>query len=266
MPHGWIMTEGVNPLRLYSMMICPFAQRIRIHLQLKGFPFQLEELDICRPRPSWFLKLNPTGQVPVLLNGDDVVCDSTIISEYIEESLHNPLPFGGTPARRARIRSAIKYIDSHFVPALYQLMAARTAEERAERIDTSLITWRWLNDFLASVTVPGDFVDGKFGLAEIAIAPFLLRYEVVRHYQEFAPPSGPDYEHVAQWRDQILSFSVVRSTAESVEDLIKLYEDYSYGHYSGSARPGQSLSSLDLSVPPSTRSVPPKSSSVQTGG
>ena len=65
------------------MVICPFAQRTRLHLELLGLPYELQNLDICRPRPDGFLALNPTGQVPVVERGDDVVCDSSVVAEYL---------------------------------------------------------------------------------------------------------------------------------------------------------------------------------------
>lgn len=95
---------GGDPIRVHSMMICPFAQRTRLHLELLGLPYELDNLDICRPRPDWFLELNPAGQVPVLVRGEDVICDSSIISEYLQEVASEPLPFGATPAERAWLR------------------------------------------------------------------------------------------------------------------------------------------------------------------
>jgi glutathione S-transferase len=43
--------ESIN---LYSIAVCPFAQRTRILLTLKGVPFELTEIDITRPRPQKF--------------------------------------------------------------------------------------------------------------------------------------------------------------------------------------------------------------------
>lgn len=53
------MPKPNDPIRLYSMVTCPFAQRTRIHLDLLELPFELEDFDICHPRPDWFLQLNP---------------------------------------------------------------------------------------------------------------------------------------------------------------------------------------------------------------
>ena len=248
-----LMSRADAPIRVYSMVICPFAQRTRLHLELIGLPYGLENLDICRPRPDWFLRLNPAGQVPVLVRGEDVVCDSSVISEYLQEVAPEPLPFGNTPAERARQRGFVKFVDARFVPALYLLMAARTPEERAQRIESAVDTFRWLDDFLAASPAPGDFVNEGFGVPEVAIGPFLLRYEVVAYYQDFELPKSEGLARVRAWRERILSHPAVRETAEPIPDLIKLYEDYTIGYYNGAVPPEKARSSLDLSDPLASR-------------
>ena len=257
------MASDTAPITLYSMMICPFAQRTRIHLEELGLPYTLEDLDICRPRPAWFLALNPTGQVPVIVRGDDVVFDSSVVAEYLQEIAPAPLPFGASPAERARQRRFVQFVDGRFLPAMYLLLAARTAEERAQRIEAALDTFRWLEAFLTSPASGTPFVNGAFGVPEIAIAPFLLRYEVVAYYQDFALPEDGSLDRVIRWRDAMLALPVVQKTAESVPDLIKLYEDYTVGSYNGAVPPGKERSSLDLTVPLGDRPVPERAASVR---
>lgn len=257
------MSAIPNDIKLYSMMICPFAQRTRIHLELKNIPFELVDLDICAPRPDWFLKLNPNGQVPVLTSGDEIVSDSSIVSEYVEERFPSPLPFGTDLADRARIRSLIKFVDTQFVPALYMLLAASTPEQRDQQIANTEDKWRWLNTYLSEREYTSGFIGEDFGLAEISIAPFFLRYEVVSYYQDFEPPTGPGFELVEAWRTAILNHPIVRRTAESTTDLIKLYEDYTIGSYNGAVPDGKEHSSLDLAFPLDERSLPEKAASVR---
>jgi len=244
------------------MMICPFAQRTQIHLELLGLPYEIENLDICKPRPEWFLALNPAGQVPVVVRDDDVVYDSSVVSEYLQEITSTPIPFGQTAAERARQRGFIKVIDGRFLPAMYRLLAARTPEEREQRIDTALETFLWLEAFLATAPSSTPFVNGAFGIPEVAIAPFLLRYEVVNYYQDFALPEDGQFDRVIGWRDAMLELPVVQKTAESIHDLIKLYEDYSVGFYNGAVPTGKERSSLDLGVPLADRPMPDRAASV----
>ncbi|MEM7413534.1 MAG: glutathione S-transferase family protein [Myxococcota bacterium] len=255
--------QGTAPIQLYSMMICPFAQRTRIHLELLELPYVLEDLDICAPRPDWFLALNPAGQVPVIVRGDDVVSDSSVVSEYLQEIAPSPLPFGTSAVERARQRGFVKYVDSRFLPAMYLLLAARTPDEREQRIAAALETFRWLEDFLVTPSSGTPFINGEFGVPEVAIAPFLLRYEVVRYYQDFELPESGAFDRVIRWRDAMLALPVVQKTAESIPDLIKLYEDYTIGSYNGAVPPGKERSSLDLAAPLAERPMPGRAASVR---
>src|SRR6185369_2135844 len=48
-----------------------------------------------------FLKLNPYGRVPVLVDDDVVVYDSTVINEYLDDEYPNPMLMPEDSARGA---------------------------------------------------------------------------------------------------------------------------------------------------------------------
>jgi hypothetical protein len=52
------------------MAACPYAQRTRILLQVKGINSDLVEIDLSKPRPQWFLEINPAGKGESLPIGD----------------------------------------------------------------------------------------------------------------------------------------------------------------------------------------------------
>src|SRR5260370_713791 len=79
-------------IKLYDFLPCPFGQKVRIVLAEKSLSYELAALDITRGehrRPE-FLRLNPYGKVPVLVDEDTVVYDSTIINEYIDDEYPDP--------------------------------------------------------------------------------------------------------------------------------------------------------------------------------
>jgi glutathione S-transferase len=70
-----------------------------------------------------FLRLNPEGMVPVLVCDDDVITESTVINEYLDEVfLKVPLK-PATPKGRALMRQWTKYCDEYFYPAITMLGA-----------------------------------------------------------------------------------------------------------------------------------------------
>ncbi|ELK04976.1 glutathione S-transferase omega-1 [Pteropus alecto] len=76
--------EGL--IRLYSMRFCPYAQRTRLVLKAKGIRHEIININL-KNKPEWFFKKNPFGLVPVLENSKgQLVCDSAIICEYLDEA------------------------------------------------------------------------------------------------------------------------------------------------------------------------------------
>ena len=66
----------------------------------------------------WFVKINPRGQVPVLVHDDRVLDESTLINEYVDDT------FPGLPLKpsdafgRHQMRLWTKFVDEYFCPAL----------------------------------------------------------------------------------------------------------------------------------------------------
>lgn len=72
-------------MKLYDSPISGHAHRVRAFLHLLGLDFERVVVDLAggeHKRPE-FLALNPLGQVPVLVDGDTVVRDSTAILVYL---------------------------------------------------------------------------------------------------------------------------------------------------------------------------------------
>ncbi|WP_079253816.1 glutathione S-transferase family protein [Endozoicomonas arenosclerae] len=69
-------------MHLHQMEDSPFCEKIRLLLQYKNLPYETVEYGasaITRIR-----RLNPAGKVPVLIDGEQTISDSTDICRYIE--------------------------------------------------------------------------------------------------------------------------------------------------------------------------------------
>lgn len=87
---------------------------------------------------------------------------------------------------------------------------------------------------------------------------------MVAYYQDFDVADCEYLHHFNAWRARLLAETLVVETAESLEDLIKMYEDYTIGYYNGAEPPQRERSSSDVSTPLSTRPLPPKAISVRS--
>ena len=247
-------------VQLFSMAVCPFAQRARMMLALKGIDYELAEIDISKPRPAWFKELNPLGKVPVLRHDGRLLNESSVICEYLEDAFPEaPSRVPRDPYTRALARILIDHCNQKFVPAMYRLLMNQDRALDQQRTEEALSAWHFVDEFLVRHDPGGTFLDDGdgFSLAEINYAPFFQRYCLNEHYRAFRLPEDGRYERVRRYRDACLAEPIVQRTGMRDEDFIKLYFDYSLGFGDGAIPPGRERSSFDLDMPLADRPLPP---------
>ena len=111
-----LMAEEVILLDYWAS---PFGTRVRIALAEKGIKYEYKEENFD-DKSQLLLKANPVyKQIPVLIHNGKVVCESTIILEYIDEVWKDKSPLlPCDPYERARARFWADYIDKK-VPYIY---------------------------------------------------------------------------------------------------------------------------------------------------
>jgi len=81
-----------------------------------------------------FLAINPEGKVPVLVHDGQIVAESTVINEYLEE-VFPQVPLRPADAwGRAQVRIWTKFVDEYLCPAL-TVIGAHNASSFASAID-----------------------------------------------------------------------------------------------------------------------------------
>ena len=168
-------------IKLYDFLPCPFGQKVRIALAEKGLTYDLVQVDITKGenRHPDFFRLNPFGRVPVLVDEDTTIYDSTIINEYLEDEYPEPpiLPPVGSSAQRARARRLEDFADTSFTPQVGQLMAELgkpDAERNAERLQLLNQAVERVLDYLNQELAGAQFLATDFSVAEIGFIPRLL--------------------------------------------------------------------------------------------
>jgi glutathione S-transferase len=99
---------------LYNAPQSTCSQRVRFVLNAKGLPFEERKLDLLagdQLKPE-YLALNPNGVVPTLDHDGNIVTDSSVIIEYLDEVMREPARFAPRdPVKRAAMRSLMRFID-----------------------------------------------------------------------------------------------------------------------------------------------------------
>jgi glutathione S-transferase len=114
-------------MKLYSAPLSLFARKVEIALGEKGLPYERVMVPFTQevgyqPKHPDVLEANPKGQVPVLVDGDLTLFDSTLIFEYLEDAYPRPplYPVGAVP--RARCRLTELAADEILLPLVRALM------------------------------------------------------------------------------------------------------------------------------------------------
>ena len=168
-------------IKLYDFLPCPFGQKVRIVLAEKGLTYDLIQVDLSKGehrRPE-FSRLNPFGKVPVLVDEDTTVWDSTIIAEYLEDEYPEPpvIPVIGSSALRARARLFEDFADTLFTPQVGQYMAEMgkaEGERNQERLQRLHQAVERMLDYVNQELGQQQFIAGDFSVADIAFAPRML--------------------------------------------------------------------------------------------
>lgn len=166
-------------IRLYDYPDCPFCQKVRVVLAEKDLEYERLHVDLHKgeQRAPAFLKLNPYGKVPVLIDEDTVIYDSTIINEYLDEEYPNPRLMPEDSAGRARVRLLEDFGDNSFTPPagmilteLHKPEGERDAEKvRKYQGEIARILGR------LEVNLEGkEYLTSDFSLADVAFVPRIL--------------------------------------------------------------------------------------------
>lgn len=132
-------------LKLYHNAMSVCAQKVRIQLAAKNLDWQGEHLNIRNGdqfKPE-FLKISPKAVVPVLIHDGQVINESNVILEYLEDV------FPETPLRpadhyqRAMMRKWLIQLETHLhvdvatisfsVAFRYQVLAKQDSPEKLEQ-------------------------------------------------------------------------------------------------------------------------------------
>lgn len=101
-------------LLLYHLWLNPLCRKVRLVLGEKKLDFDLKVQKVWE-RDEHFLALNPTGEVPVLIDEDGTrIAGSQPICEYLDE-MYGEVPLIGQGAvTRAEVRRLIEWFDLKF--------------------------------------------------------------------------------------------------------------------------------------------------------
>jgi glutathione S-transferase len=192
-------TSESPKLFLWDHPLSGYAQKVRIALRYKKITFDMQTpggvgSGLSSATVQDFAASNPRIEVPVLVDGDLNIFDSTIILEYLENKYPNPSLLPPSPAARAKARMIEEVCDTQYeglnwalgeidwfrradpFPCLETKLKAQAKHQTEQLLD-------WLTKHLGN----SEWFNGeRFGWADLCVVPFLsnsIRYR-------FGPEQG----------------------------------------------------------------------------
>ena len=113
-------------LVLHGIELSGHTHRVELMLRMLGLPFRFAPAPADVRRTEAFLKLNPLGQIPVLEDGDLVLCDSNAILVYLAKRYapeRNWLPEEPVAAAQVQRWLSIAAGELRYGPAAARVMA-----------------------------------------------------------------------------------------------------------------------------------------------
>jgi len=161
---------------------------LRGWLMLKhaGVPFEEIIIQLNQPNTNFeILKYSPSGKVPALMHQGRWVWESLAIGEYLAELFPERELWPADPHGRAVARSISAEMHAGFgdlrqnLPMDLDESDPHRAITDGTRADIARITSIW-NECRAKYDARGDFLFGKFGIADAMYAPVVNRFTIYR--------------------------------------------------------------------------------------
>src|ERR1700722_2042750 len=107
-------------LELYHAGLSQASVKVRTTLKEKGLAYQSHYLRVPEGdhlAPD-YLAINPDGQVPALVHDGNVIVETSVINEYIDDAFPDPPLRPATPIERAHMRRWSQIVDEHLFHAI----------------------------------------------------------------------------------------------------------------------------------------------------
>jgi glutathione S-transferase len=206
-------------VRLFSGPLSMFGAKVQIAAHEKNIDFELVMVPFTMkegyaPKHPEVLRINPKRQVPVLIDGDLEIFDSTQIFEYLEDIKPHPALWPATSAARAWSRRLEHESDEVYFPHIIKLMQLwkTPLDPVAERARADAAAYYRT---MESVLDDREFLGGAYSFADIA---FYMA-------QLFGARMGADMTSetpkLLQWRQRMTARPAVLNVVGPMADYLR---------------------------------------------
>lgn len=208
-------------MHLWSGLLSPFSAKIRIYLaerqidcNIKNIPWSKQNL--WGPKPAEFLAVSPRAEVPVLVDGDLGVFDSTLIWQYLEDKYPEapllPAELGARTQCRLWEDQADHIMAKPLVTLIREvfLQANADTEASAALVAEATADINRYYESLQQALPEQDYLCGTFSIADIAT------FVCIMFSQTLGAPVPAQLNHLTRWLENIAQRPAVASETQAI--------------------------------------------------
>src|SRR5438045_3651769 len=195
-------------MKLYSGPLSMFGAKAEIAAHEKGLDFELIMVPFAmktlyQPKHPEVLRVNPKRQVPVLIDGDLEIFDSTQIFEYFEAVKPEPALWPAEPKARARARLIEHKSDEVYFPPIVRLMGLQATADDPVAVEARAAAASFY-DGMEKEFGGKAWLAGSYSYADIAF------YMAQLFGARMGAPLGDTPPRLNAWREQLGTRSAMR--------------------------------------------------------
>jgi glutathione S-transferase len=193
-----------GPLSMFGAKAEIVAHEKQLDVELVMVPFEMKTL--YQPKHPDVLRINPKRQVPVLIDGDLELFDSTQIIEYFETLRPEPALWPAEPRAKARARLLEHKSDEVYFPPIVRLMGLQDRPDDPVAIEARAAAAAYYDE-MERMIGEGDWLAGSYSYADIAF------YMAQLFGARMGAPMNEPYPRLLAWRDRMSARPAVARVA-----------------------------------------------------
>jgi len=208
-------------MKLYSGPLSLFTAKIRVALAEKGLEYERVEVGWSRenryePHHPDVVALNPKREVPVLVDGDLVVYDSTLIFEYLEDRYPEPRLYPSDASERARCRQLEAAADEILFAHVWDLIEESfyPGERDEARLDAAKAGVAAYADGLEKDLAGHEWLCGIFSVADIG------NFVLLNAAATLGAPVAEGRTALAAWNERVGARPAVRREIDAMNAFV----------------------------------------------
>jgi len=195
-------------IRIIGNHVSPYARKVFLALDHKGIDYEIDPI-VPFFGGDEFTRLNPLRRIPVLIDGDLVIPDSTVICEYLDDRYPEKPLYPADPALRARARWLEEFADSRLGDVMiWKLFFQRNVKPRVWKQETdedavaAVITRDLpeIMDWLEPQAPVGGFVFDDLSMIDLTFASFFRNAALAGW-----TPDAARWPRTAAWIDHVFA-------------------------------------------------------------